>query len=182
LAIVVVGVVSFVTLPPSNHGHSTSVKILGVAEVTASGSLGLIALGIVLIVIGPLLWNKVPSDTPQTASDGRSPATPSTGPPLTVPSPAQSQPAPLAGGPIAWDGRPLIYNMTRQSNGHFSGATPVAIGLLSLRGSVTGRDSVQFKAAYISSGLTGEKRPFRINTRAGYLDADIFSIDEINPA
>jgi hypothetical protein len=98
LGVVLLGAFAFIKGSHPHQTAQTSVKILGVAEMTTGGSLGLVALGIVLIVIGPLLWDRVPSDVSEPSP--RAPPAQSSGPPIAPPAiPAPASPAPAANEP-----------------------------------------------------------------------------------
>jgi hypothetical protein len=72
--------------------------------------------------------------------------------------------------------------MSHLPDGRVIAATdPTSIGMLDFRGTVQSSSAVQLKRAYIESGLTGEKKPFRLGMRAGYLDDETIPLDEANP-
>lgn len=90
-----------------SHPHqaiSTSLKLPGYVELTTGDHVGLVIVaGIVLLALGPLLWDKVPSDVPTPPARPSGPATepsesapnvPAVPPPSTG-VPAQQSPAPI---------------------------------------------------------------------------------------
>jgi hypothetical protein len=52
---------------------------------------------------------------------------------------------------------------------------------LELRATVLGSSHIRLKSGYVESGLTGEKRPFKVGSRPGNLDAETYDLDQINP-
>lgn len=91
------------------------------------------------------------------------------------------QPSPPIGAEISWAARPFVLNFFRQPNGKAISIDPSSIGILDLRATTQGSSAVQLKNGYIISGLTGERRPLRVSTRAGYLDAETYALNEVNP-
>jgi hypothetical protein len=93
---------------------------------------------------------------------------------------AKAQPEPTT--EILWSSRPMFRSMSHLPDGRVIAATdPTSIGMLDFRGTVQSSSAVQLKRAYIESGLTGEKKPFRLGMRAGYLDDETIPLDEANP-
>jgi hypothetical protein len=74
LGLTSLGGIAFIKGPHPHQTPSTSVKIPGIAEMSAGGSLGLVVLGIALFAISVLLWAKVITDVPPVASEPTSSA------------------------------------------------------------------------------------------------------------
>ena len=83
--------------------------------------------------------------------------------------------------PIFWQPRFLMYSFVRQQDGTVKSAGPTRIGILSLRGSISGSSPIAMKEAYIESELTGERRSFKLSARPGDLESEPISLDRLNP-
>jgi hypothetical protein len=129
-----------------------------------------------------VIWTKpkeVIVHNPPTAEDIAKATTPFSAAQEDATSP--QQPSPPIGAEISWAARPFFRNFFRQPNGKVISIDPSSIGILDLRATTQGSSAVQLKNGYVISGLTGERRPLRVSTRAGYLDAETYALNEVNP-
>ena len=94
LGLVIFSVVASVRWPHVQHGSSTSVKVFGL-ELSTGGALGIGVLGLALIIIALLFWNKGPTDFPSLPDSTHPP-----NPPIASPAaPASAPPAPVSNEP-----------------------------------------------------------------------------------
>jgi hypothetical protein len=87
LCLIIFSVVASVRWPHVQHGSSTSVKVLGL-ELSGGGALGIGVLGVALIVVTLLFWNKEPtevSSAPLSQPPAAPPAAPGTNAPVIKP-------------------------------------------------------------------------------------------------
>jgi hypothetical protein len=96
LGLVIFSVVASVRWPHVQHGSSTSVKVFGL-ELSTGGALGIGVLGLALIIIALLFWNKGPPEIPWLPDSTHPPNPPiasPAAPPSAPPAPASNEPQP----------------------------------------------------------------------------------------
>jgi hypothetical protein len=125
---------------------TTSMKVVGVGEVTTGGSLGLMSFGILLIAAGPLLWNWIPSDVVVSPSETAAARPPGPTPPT----------APSSLAPPSSEQTPINWQPDFQMN-WYSGPQMAWIRFI---GKSTTLASI--KDAYIVSKLTGHRESLQI--------------------